>query len=57
MYTMWHNKFERILKLQYSGLPLLLNHILVIRPGATKSDVKDITEISLSKIWILVVES
>ena len=53
---MWHNKFERILKLQYTGLPLLLSHILVAGPGTTKSDINGITEISLSKILILVVQ-
>ena len=57
MHTKWHNKFERILKPQYSGLPLLLSHILIVGLGTTKSDIKGITEISLSKIWILVVEA
>ena len=57
MHTKWHNKFERILKPQYSGLPLLLSHILIVGLGTTKSDIKGITETSLSKIWILVVEA
>ena len=57
MHMKWHNKFERILKLEYSGLPLLLSHILIVELGTTKIDIKGITKISLSKIWILVVEA
>ena len=53
----WHNKFARILKPEYSGLPMFLSHIVVVGPGTSKSDIKGITEISMSKIWILIVEA
>ena len=57
MHMKWHNKFARILKPEYSGLPMFLSHILVVGPGTSKSDIKGITEISLSIIWILIVEA
>ena len=57
MHMKWHNKLERILKPEYSGLPMFLSHILVVGPGTSKSDIKGITEISMSKIWILIVEA
>ena len=57
MYMMWHTKFKSILKPESSGLPLLLDHILVFVSVETKRDIKGITEIRLSKICISVVEA
>ena len=57
MYMMWHTKFESILKSESSGLPLLLDHILVFVSVETKRDIKGITEIRFSKICISVVEA